>query len=50
METMQTIKRHGNTITLDGTVPEDVLLDMIAQSYQLVFESLTRAVRNAIAP
>ncbi|MDQ2686746.1 MAG: MmcQ/YjbR family DNA-binding protein [Armatimonadota bacterium] len=43
-------KRHWNTITLDETVPEDVILDMIEQSYQLVFGALTRAVRNAIAP
>lgn len=42
-------KRHWNTVTLDETVPEDVVLDMIEQSYQLVFDSLTRAVRNAIS-
>lgn len=42
-------KRHWNTVTLDGTVPEDVVLDMMEQSYQLVFDSLTRAVRSTIA-
>lgn len=42
-------KRHWNTVTLDGTVPEDVVLDMIEESYQLVLGSLTRAVRNTLA-
>ena len=29
-------KRHWNTVTLDGSVPEEELLDLIDHSYQLV--------------
>lgn len=38
-------KQHWNTVTLDGSVPEKLLRDMIEDSYDLVAESLTRAVR-----
>lgn len=38
-------KRHWNTIELDGSVPEDELLDLIAHSYDLVVAGLTRAAR-----
>lgn len=41
-------KRHWNSVTLDGTVPQDVIADMIAQSYTLVFDSLPRAARLAL--
>lgn len=41
-------KTHWNTITLDGTVPQDELLGMIDDSYDLVVKSLTRAQRNAL--
>lgn len=47
-ETLQSIKRHWNSVTLDGTVPQDVIADMIAQSYTLVFDSLPRAARLAL--
>lgn len=42
-------KAHWNTITLDGTVPNDELLGMIDDSYDLVVRSLTRAQREALA-
>ena len=38
-------KRHWNTVTLDGTVPEDVLTEMIRASYALVVHGLPRAAR-----
>ncbi len=38
-------KRHWNTITLDGSVPDDVLKDMIDESYDLVVCGLTRAAQ-----
>lgn len=38
-------KRHWNTITLDGSVPDDVLKDMIDESYDLVVSSLARAAQ-----
>ena len=42
-------KRHWNTITLDDSVPEDELLELVAHSYQLVVASLTRAARATLA-
>jgi predicted DNA-binding protein (MmcQ/YjbR family) len=39
-------KRHWNTITLDGSVPEDLVLDMIRDSYSLIMSSLPKAWRT----
>ena len=41
-------KRHWNTVTLDGSVPEDELLDLIGHSYELVVASLSRAGRDTL--
>jgi len=41
-------KRHWNTVTIDGSVPEQHVLDMIEDSYDLVVESLTVAQRAAL--
>jgi predicted DNA-binding protein (MmcQ/YjbR family) len=38
-------KRHWNTITLDDSVPEDEVLELIGHSYQLVVAGLPRAAR-----
>ncbi len=38
-------KRHWNTVTLDGSVPEGVLAEMISASYALVVHGLPRAAR-----
>ena len=38
-------KRHWNTVTLDGSVPEDELLD---HSYELVVARLPRAERDKL--
>jgi len=38
-------KRHWNTVTLDGTVPADILSEMISGSYALVVRGLPRAAR-----
>ncbi len=38
-------KRHWNTVTLDGTVPEEELLDLIDHSHQLVVATLPRGER-----
>jgi predicted DNA-binding protein (MmcQ/YjbR family) len=43
-------KRHWNTITLDGSVPEDEVLDLTDQSYQLVVGRLPRAERDRLGP
>jgi predicted DNA-binding protein (MmcQ/YjbR family) len=41
-------KRHWNTVTLNGSVPEDELLDLIGHSYELVVARLTRAERGKL--
>lgn len=38
-------KRHWNTVTLDGSLPDQMVRDMIEDSYDLVVESLPRARR-----
>lgn len=38
-------KRHWNTVTLDGSVPDEVLTEMIQASYALVVHGLPRAAR-----
>jgi predicted DNA-binding protein (MmcQ/YjbR family) len=42
-------KRHWNTITLDGSVPDDELLDLIDHSHELVVASLPRAERDKLS-
>ena len=41
-------KAHWNTVRLDGTVPEDVLYEMVAHSYDRVVAGLPRAVRTRL--
>ncbi|MDU0460554.1 MAG: MmcQ/YjbR family DNA-binding protein [Geobacteraceae bacterium] len=41
-------KQHWNTITLDGSVPEELLLKMIDSSYTLVVKGLRKAERAAL--
>jgi predicted DNA-binding protein (MmcQ/YjbR family) len=41
-------KRHWNTVTLDGSVPEDEVRELIDHSYDLVVARLTRAQRNQL--
>jgi predicted DNA-binding protein (MmcQ/YjbR family) len=36
-------KKHWNTVTLDGTVPDDEVRRMIDESYALVVKGMTRA-------
>jgi predicted DNA-binding protein (MmcQ/YjbR family) len=38
-------KRHWNTITLDGSVPDEMVTDMLGDSYDLVVASLPKARR-----
>jgi predicted DNA-binding protein (MmcQ/YjbR family) len=38
-------KRHWNTVTLDGSIDDDEIEDMIQDSYDLVAAKLTRAQR-----
>ena len=41
-------KRHWNTVTLDGSVPQDALPDLIDHSYELVVARLPRAERDKL--
>jgi len=36
-------KKHWNTVTLDGSVPNEELIAMIDESYALVVQGMTRA-------
>ena len=38
-------KRHWNTITLDGSLPDQMVADLLTDSYDLVAASLPRARR-----
>jgi predicted DNA-binding protein (MmcQ/YjbR family) len=38
-------KRHWNTVTLDGSLPDELVFDMLEDSYDLVVEGLPRATR-----
>lgn len=41
-------KNHWNTVTLDGSVPENLLRKMIDSSYDLVVKGLTKAERTRL--
>jgi len=41
-------KKHWNTIVLDRSIPQDLLLTMIADSYTLVVKGLKRGERNML--
>lgn len=41
-------KKHWNTITLDGTIPDADLFTMIDNSYRLVVTSLKKTERDAL--
>ncbi len=41
-------KRHWVTVTLDGSVPDDLIHNLLQQSYLLVIKGLTRAERELL--
>jgi predicted DNA-binding protein (MmcQ/YjbR family) len=41
-------KRHWNTVTLDGSVPDEEVLELVDHSYDLVLAGLTRTQRNKL--
>ena len=41
-------KRHWNTVLLDGSLPEQMIEDMVEDSYDLVVSRLPRARRRAL--
>ena len=40
-------KRHWNTLTLDGSLPDQMVTDLLGDSYDLVVASLPKARRPA---
>jgi predicted DNA-binding protein (MmcQ/YjbR family) len=41
-------KRHWNTVTIDGTLDDRMVLDMVEDSYDLVVDGLPAAAREAL--
>jgi predicted DNA-binding protein (MmcQ/YjbR family) len=41
-------KRHWNTITIDGSIPDKTLSDMLEDSYDLVVAGLPRVKQRAL--
>ncbi|WP_177216992.1 MmcQ/YjbR family DNA-binding protein [Amycolatopsis arida] len=41
-------KRHWNTVVVDGSVPDRMLVEMIEDSYDLVVAALPRRTRDAL--
>jgi predicted DNA-binding protein (MmcQ/YjbR family) len=41
-------KRHWNTVTLDGSLPESTIRDMVEDSYDLIVSALPSARRRAL--
>jgi predicted DNA-binding protein (MmcQ/YjbR family) len=41
-------KRHWNTVSLDGSLPDQMIADMIEDSYDLVVSSLPRQRQRAL--
>ncbi len=42
-------KRHWNTVTIDGTIPDDEVWEMIDHSYRLVVKGLKKSDREKLA-
>ena len=41
-------KRHWNTVDVDGSLPDQLVLDMVEDSYDLVMEGLPKRVQKAL--
>jgi predicted DNA-binding protein (MmcQ/YjbR family) len=41
-------KRHWNTLTLDGTLPDQLIRDLVEDSYDLVVSALPKRVRDEL--
>ena len=41
-------KRHWNTVTIDGSVPDEMVRDMVEDSYDLIVAAMPRAVRERL--
>ncbi len=41
-------KRHWNTVIIDGSIPDQMILDLVEDSYDLILSKLPRARRQAL--
>ena len=41
-------KRHWNTVLCDGSLPDDMVRDMVEDSYDLIVAAMPRAVRERL--
>lgn len=41
-------KRHWNTVVIDGSLPDEMIAEMVEDSYDLVVSALPRARRRAL--
>ena len=41
-------KRHWNTVTLDGSLPDELVRDLIEDSYDLVVSALSKRTRTQL--
>jgi predicted DNA-binding protein (MmcQ/YjbR family) len=41
-------KRHWNTVTLDGSLPDEMVRDMVEDSYDLIVAAMPRALRERL--
>ena len=42
-------KEHWNTIILDGTIPDEIIKQMVDESYRLVAKSLKKSDRELLS-
>lgn len=41
-------KRHWNTVEMDGSIDDDLIIKMTDESYNLVFSKLSKGIKNEI--
>lgn len=41
-------KKHWNTVVMDGSVPDPLILEMIGESYRLVVQGLPKSARDSL--
>jgi predicted DNA-binding protein (MmcQ/YjbR family) len=41
-------KRHWNTVACDGSLPDEMVRDMVEDSYDLIVAAMSRAVRERL--
>ena len=41
-------KTHWNTVTVDSDVPEKLIIELIDHSYELIYNSLSKKIRDEL--